>query len=165
MLDYNEVKQRLRLNWWHAFRLRVFDDAFHDTWADYLEHKDSIPDDINPFTWVNNRMWNNINRYEPYRSRDLQRKRTKNQVPQFIEMGDTLYSEEHELEDLFVAEDTMREKLAEKYKIPIDIECDVCQHLLQGYSVPQVTELLGLDVDKNKNGAVYKALKKAREED
>lgn len=65
-LDYEQTKRWMRSRWPQAVHHGVFDDAFNDTFCDYLELMEDIPSNIKHLTWLANRMWNNVKRYEPF---------------------------------------------------------------------------------------------------
>lgn len=66
LLEYDKTKNWMKKNWQQALHYGVFEDAYQDTYADYLELYDTIPPNMKHLTWFNMRMWNNVNRYEPF---------------------------------------------------------------------------------------------------
>jgi hypothetical protein len=168
MLDYQITKDKMRNHWQQLVRHGIYDDVFHDTYADYLELRESIPDSVKHLAWFRMRMWNNTNTYDPFKAtwlknKDKNRGRDEYKGASFIALGD--YEADGEGPEYYsILDREIKERYADKWEIDADTQCPICQLLLEGNSVRQATELLGYDWNKNKGKRVYDALKDERGE-
>lgn len=144
-LDYDKTKEVMRLNWPSLKRYpEVYKDAFHDTYADYLEHKDNIPTGLSHLAWFRQRMWNNVNSYEPFRTRVAVSEGRRNRIFYGAPVEDEVLGEGDCLEEGFIREETIKEYWSEKWRIPLDTEDEVGKLLLDGHSATEAAEILGI---------------------
>lgn len=159
-LDYDTTYATMRKAWPSLLRYRdVFDEAFQDTFADYVELRDTI--EHSHVAWFRYRMWNNVNQYEPFKSRNANARGVQS-IPSFVSYMDFDAPEDLSPEDKMILEEEWTERNAEKWDIPLDTEDEVCKLLLEGYTRAQVTEILGYDYEKNRGMVVTRALNKER---
>lgn len=149
MLDYKLCKKNLRLNWPQVVHQGLWEDVFHDTWADYLEQHDDIPEGMNHFTWLNNRVWNNVNQYEPFKSKKFASKRKTEFTGSLLIYTDELENFDDELTGP-EADVEKQQQLARHYqqKYPKqEGEHPLFEVLRQGYTLTQARQILGLKRD------------------
>lgn len=156
-LEYEKTKYWMRKNWPQAIHHGVFEDAFQDTFADYLELHDKIPSNMKHLTWFNMRMWNNVNRYEPF---SLKVKAINGGYDQPIIMHDFFSKFDLEgaddTEKVVIMEQEIRKYYRELY--PDNSEyTEIVNLLREGYSAQEIADVLGCS-----RRWVHKVLEKVR---
>ena len=164
-LDYDKTYRCMRKHWRILAKHRdVYDEAFQDTMADYVEMREGIPDKMSHTAWFKNRMWHNVNKYEPFRSRYLSKQGYKYDIPVFFSgWRDDEEPQELSAEDELIREEMLAEYTANKWGFPIDTDCEICKMLMQGYSVKEVSDIIGVEWHKDKGKKVYRAIVRAKE--
>ena len=146
-LDYETTRDKMRWHWRHLNQYDgLFMDAFHDTWADYLEFRHEIQDSVSHIAWFRTRMWNNVNMYEPFLTRRKEMRGTQSVMKQHGEcisdMLDLIGSDDNVVEQQAIIEQEIMLHFSGKYpKLPNEPPC--IEYLRQGYDYNEVADILG----------------------
>ena len=164
MLDYEKTFEVMRANWKYLKAYpELYKDAFQDTFADYIELRDSIPPAISHVAWFRMRMWNNINKYEPFKQRLWDN--LGYFTPSFTEYDEDLEGGGYgSPEDAMVLAETTRECYADKWGIPVDTTSYIGNLFLEGYNRKEVQEILSDGSGKDKMFTIRTELNRLREE-
>jgi len=146
VLDYEVTKRKLTRVFRKAVQEGVYEDAFQDTYADYLELHDTIPVTLGHLVWFKYRMWNNVNMYPPF----VHKVRAKNggyDETRFI--GDCISDldimqddNSQDPEFLLMCRQEIEQEMMLRYPVRKN-EPDVVKFLRQGYTTYEAADLAG----------------------